>query len=139
MEGVQELYTTSQVVLGWNPGGRFVFITWMGEFVSGPEYRAILLRMLDIVMEKRACRVLADTRKMPVMSAEDQQWVQKEFMPRSVRSGLKYTAIIVPKSALTKMALRHIFDDAGDMPRQRAYFDSAEEAKDWLKSVPNPH
>jgi hypothetical protein len=111
---------------------------WQGVFVSGEEYRAVLTRLLDFIASRRGCRLLADMRNMPVMSPEDQAWVQDVWMPRSLAIGLRYSAIIAPKKAVTRSTIRHIVQDAGNIERTRAYFDTVEEAKAWLKSVPDP-
>ena len=127
---------TPKVLVAWDNDCRCVVISWKGPFVSGDEYRSILMRVLDLLEEKRASRLLSDSRNMPVMSPDDQKWLQDVWMPRSIKVGLRYSAVVAPKSALTKSTLRHIIDDSGDVPRQRAFFPTVEEAKAWLKSIP---
>ena len=83
----QIVLNNPQVLVEWDSDARCVIMTWKGEFVSGPELRSFWNRALDLLVEKRACRVLGDTRRMPVMTPEDQEWLQKEWMPRSVRLG----------------------------------------------------
>ena len=53
---------------------------------------------------------------MPVMSPEDQKWVQDVWMPRSLRVGMRYSAVVLPKSALSKLTLRHMAMDASSIP-----------------------
>lgn len=128
---------TPKVLVTWDNDVRCAVITWRGPYVSGDEYRSILMSVLDLLEEKRAVRLLSDTRHMPVMSPDDQQWVQSVWMPRSVKVGMRYSALVAPKSALTKLTLRHIIEDGSAVSRERAFFATVEGAKAWLKSKPD--
>lgn len=136
MNGIDVVVQTPNVSVVWDKGAKCVRIAWQGSFESGAEYRQLLMRLLDIIVEKRGCRLLFDMRNMPVVTPEDQAWVQREWMPRSLEVGLKYSAVVMPKAAISRLTLRHIAKDASHIDRQRAYFETLEEAREWLKSMP---
>jgi hypothetical protein len=132
----QVIVDTPTVNLVWDDDVKCMRIGWSGEFMSGEDYRSTLLKLLDVLEEKRGSRMLFDMRNMPVMSPDDQAWVLSEWMPKSLKAGLKYSAVVMPQRALSKMTLRHIAKDASVIERQRAYFETLEEATAWLKSTP---
>ena len=136
MQGKLVIVDNASVRLLWDEGLKCVQIGWDGSYVSGPEYRATLLELLDLLAMRRGCRMLFDMRNLPVVSPEDQAWIQEEWMPRSLKVGLRYSAVVMPKSALSRLTLRHIAKDASGIERQRAYFETLEEARAWLKSMP---
>lgn len=135
--GSQVIVDTPQVSLVWDEELKSINVTWHGPFVTGSEYRAHLMRILEVLVEKRGSRMLLNMRDMPVMAPEDQEWSEREWMPRSMKTGLKYTAVVMPKSALSRSTLRHLAKAAKEIDRQRAYFQDLEEAKAWLRALPD--
>lgn len=135
MHSVQMIVDTPTVTLAWDNNLRCMKIGWSGEYMSGEDYRAILMQLLDVLETKGGSRILIDMRNMPVMSPEDQAWVQSEWMPQSIKAGLKYSAVVMPKRALSRLTLRHLAKDAEGIKRERAYFETPEEASAWLKST----
>ena len=135
MHSVHMIVDTPTVTLAWDDHLKCMKIGWSGEYMSGEDYRAILMRLLDVLEVKGGSRMLFDMRNMPVMSPEDQAWVQSEWMPKSLKAGLKYSAVVMPQRALSRLTLRHIAKDASEIERQRAYFETLDEAAAWLKST----
>ena len=136
MPDVQIIVDSPTVNLVWDNDVRCMRIGWSGEYMSGEDYRATLLTLLDVLKQKRGRRMLFDMRHMPVMSPDDQAWVQSEWMPKSLKAGLRYSAVVMPERALSRLTLRHIARDASNVDRQRAYFDTLEEATSWLRATP---
>lgn len=135
MLGVELIVDIPTVTLAWDDTLKCMRIRWSGDYMSGADYRAVLLQLLEVLQKKRACRMLFDMRNMPVMSPEDQAWVQAEWMPKSLKAGLRYSAVVMPERAISRLTLRHIAQDASNIQRQRAYFETLEEASVWLKST----
>jgi hypothetical protein len=135
MQGLELIVDIPTVTLAWDDTLKCMRIGWSGAYMSGADYRAVLLRLLEVLERKRACRMLFDMRNMPVMSPDDQAWVQAEWMPKSLKAGLKYSAVVIPERALSRLTLRHIAKDASNIERERAYFETLDEASAWLKST----
>ena len=98
-------------------------------------------KVLDLVEEKRCSRLLADGRRMKIIAPGDQAWVEREWLPRSKRAGIRYSALILPKSVVSTMAVNRImerFTSTGgkEVEITRAYFEDVPSAKAWLRSVP---
>lgn len=125
----------------WDNGLKCVAIEYRDVFVEGEEYRKVLTKVLDLVSEKRCSRLLADGRKMRIITPEDQAWVEEVWLPRSKRVGVRYSALILPKSVVSTMAVNRLmerFTSSGGKQVEivRAYFEDVPSAKEWLRSVP---
>lgn len=124
---------TSYVIVEWDDDNKIVRIVWR-DFAEGETYRRPLEAAADLLASKSACRLLADTRKMAVVNPEDQAWVNNIWVPRVYRAGLKYTALLVPKSAVAKMSMDRMMTKAGPpIGGETRYFDDVAKAVQWLK------
>jgi hypothetical protein len=125
----------------WDEGLKCILMDYKDVFAEGEEYREPLSKVLDLIEEKRCIRLLADGRKMKIITPEDQAWVEREWLPRSKRIGLRYSALILPKSVVSTMAINRImerFTSSGGKEVEiiRAYFDDIPSARAWLRSMP---
>jgi hypothetical protein len=132
--GAMVVLDTPAARVEWDEETQCVVLSYKNTFIEGAEYRKVLTTVLEVLREHGARRVLADTRQMKVISAEDQAWVAKEWIPESMKDGLKYSAVVMPKSTVARMSVKQIVNDAGYLGRERAFFDDIDKAKAWLRS-----
>lgn len=123
------------VTLLWDDTLRSVVITWRG-FNEGQEFRAPMERALEVLRANRASRWLADLRDAKVNTAEDQQWLQSDLIPRAMQAGNRFTAFVVPKSTIAKLGVQRVLRHAGAIESETRFFDSMEAARKWLASTP---
>ena len=126
----------------WDEGLKCILMDYKDVFAEGEEYREPLSKVLDLIEEKRCIRLLADGRKMKIITPEDQAWVEKDWLPRSKRVGIRHSALILPKSVVSTLAVNRImerFTSKGgkEVEIVRAYFDDTPSARTWLRSVPD--
>jgi hypothetical protein len=128
------------VLIEWDEDLRCVKVEWRG-FVDGREYRDALDVILQALTDHRGTKLLADARGMRAVTPEDQAWLNKDWVPRSVTAGLKHSAVVLPKSAVAQLSLQRIVS-AGQsgvrtppsMNEAGGYFDNLEDAKKWIRS-----
>lgn len=123
------------VTLLWDDTLRSVVITWRG-FNEGQEFRAPMERALEVLRANRASRWLADLRDAKVNTAEDQQWLQSDLIPRAMQAGNRFTAFVVPKSTIAKLGVQRVLRQVGAIESETRFFDSMEAARKWLASTP---
>jgi hypothetical protein len=133
---------SSFLKIDWDKDLKCVSMEYKDVFVAGEEYRGVLRKVLDLVEEKRCSRLLADGRKMKIITPEDQAWVEKDWLPRSKRAGLRYSALILPKSVVSTLAVNRIMErftanGGKEVEIIRAYFEDVPSARAWLRSVPD--
>jgi hypothetical protein len=130
---------TPQALVEWDPAARCVHLEWR-NFMFGEEYRTVLNTVLKALAAHKTGKLLADSRRMRAIPQEDQDWLMKDWVPRSVKAGLKHSAVVLPKSTLGQMSLQRLsLVGTGQKlvsTDGSSYFETLEEAKKWLKSFP---
>jgi hypothetical protein len=131
---------TPQALVQWDPVARCVHVEWR-DFAYGEEYRRVLDTILKVMTDHKTSKLLADSRRMKAAPQEDQDWLIKNWVPRSEKAGLKHSAVVLPKSTLGQMTLQRLSQASSGSKRLvstdgASYFETVEDAKKWLKSLP---
>lgn len=131
---------TPQALVEWDPVIRCVVLEWR-DFAYGEEYRLVLDTTLKALVDHNGHKFLSDARRMKAAPQEDQDWLMQNWVPRSAKAGLKNMAIVTPKSTLGQMTLQRLVQVSTGSKRfvsndGASYFETVEEAKKWLKSLP---
>jgi hypothetical protein len=125
---------TPYVCVRFVGGGPWVLVEWKA-WANSAEYRAAHETVLVALRENDASRNLIDATAARVVSNEDQEWLVENWIPRAVAAGRRWTAVVMPKSALA----RTISENIDKRPRHNLtkveYFDTVEEASAWLSQV----
>jgi hypothetical protein len=106
----------------------------MDRFVHGEDFRKAVNQGLDLLIEQKGCKWLADLSKMEVIAQEDQRWLDEEWFPRAAQAGVKYIAMVRPEKVISQISVRRVTGKVGGLEIETIYFDSPEKAKDWLES-----
>jgi hypothetical protein len=118
----------------WHGEGQWVFVEWKA-WANSTEYRAVQEAVLLALRENRASRNLIDATHARVVSGDDQVWLIEDWIPRAAAAGRRWTAIVMPKSALGRTIAENI--DRRQQPTATTveYFETVEDAAAWLSSV----
>jgi len=111
-----------------------VVMEWDG-YATSTQFKEGTELMLNTLIQHRAEKVLANTRDMVLIGMEDQQWLDTHFLPRAMRFGFKAIAIIKPENYFNKVAVESISHKIDSTKLQINFFDSTDEAREWLRSV----
>jgi hypothetical protein len=90
--------------------------------------------VLEVVREKQAVSFVNDTRRLELISDEDQRWIRYTWAPLAVASGLRRIAVVIAAHGLSKMAIEGMFRgrrNTGSQLDSRT-FDSLDEAMEWV-------
>jgi hypothetical protein len=125
---------TPYVLVRWDPDGPWVYVKWKA-WANSSEYRAAQEVILQAFRENHASRNLVDSTDRRVLSDDDQQWLVENWMPRAAAAGRRWTAIVMPTSALG----RTIAENVDNRGRSRLFtiehFETFDEAAAWLSTV----
>jgi hypothetical protein len=114
------------------PVQRLVRFTWK-RAVSGPEYRALLMRLLDVVKDHQLKLWLSDGRKAGPILYEDQVWTMNDFTPMVLAAGLERIAIVNSKDGLNLLAVdRMVNATPPGAPYDIGFFEDPAIAQLWL-------
>ena len=120
----------------WDGEHGCLFAEWMG-FATSAEFQGALLKAIDVIREKNGAPFVNDTRRLELVSDDDQRWLVSTWPTLALEAGLKRLAIVMAKTGLSKMAILDMLE-AGPNPGaeepafQSRTFDSVAEALGWV-------
>jgi hypothetical protein len=115
-------------------GGRWVIIEWKA-WANSSEHSAAHETMLLALSENRASKNLIDATQARVVSDDDQRWLTDDWIPRAVAAGRRWTAVVMPKSALGRTISENIDKRPRPNTTKVEYFETVEQAAAWLSTV----
>jgi hypothetical protein len=125
---------TPYVSVNWESTGPWVLVEWKA-WADATEYRAAHEAILGAIRKHRASRLLIDARNARVISDADQVWLKTDWIPRAIIAGRRWTAVVMPTSALVKTIVESIDKRPTEKTVEARYFDTTDEARAWLSSV----
>ncbi len=112
-----------------------IVMDWEG-YATSAQFREGTETMLNLLIEQKVHKALANIRDMVLIGIEDQKWMETTFLPRAIRFGFKACAIVKPVSYFNKVAVESISFKVDKENLQIQFFDTVEEAREWLDSLP---
>ncbi len=116
----------------YNPIVPCVVMEWRG-YATSKEFRTGTQSMLDLLIEKKASKVIADVKNMKLISMEDQKWVEDEFLPRALKAGFRVMALITSNDYFNRVSVENITQKIDPSKLVLKYFDNIFSAEEWLK------
>lgn len=103
------------------------------EFIWDEDYRAQMMRFVEIVREKLPLVILMDLREFfyPV-TPEQQAWINQEVIPAMLSAGVCKGAFLLPADIVAALSVEQIYDreEANRLPVRM--FDDLQRALKWL-------
>jgi hypothetical protein len=132
------IYETPFAVLDWDKSLNAITLRWKA-FAYGEAFQTAINKIVELLVEKNSSKFLNDTTHMRAVGSEDQVWVLENWVPRAKAAGLKWNAIVLPNSqfarnTVTEAVSRGENRAKGTPSFEIRYFETVEEAKEWLKS-----
>jgi hypothetical protein len=124
-------YASGVASVKWDEAGATVLVEWEG-WASGAEFMALLNAEVRALTEHKCSRLLADCRRQKVLNPTDQEWGDREWLPRAIEAGLKRFAIVLPTSVLATMNLQERLRKVPETVLRVGYFETVDEARAWL-------
>jgi len=117
----------------FDAGLETVIMEWNG-YATTNQFREGTELMLNTLIHHKCSKVLADIRHMTLIGMDDQQWMERDFLPRAIKFGFKRIAIITPNSYFNKVAVENISYKIDKEKLNIHFFESLEDGKTWLKA-----
>jgi hypothetical protein len=111
-----------------------VVMEWNG-YATSEQFKQGTELMLNVLIQNKASKVLADITDMTLIGSEDQLWVENHFLPRATNFGFKAIAIIKPRSYFNKVAVESISYKVNKDKLTINFFDNKEDATEWLIKI----
>jgi len=132
---VQDIvYQDSILTLRWHAGLRYHIARWEG-FGRGEVLRTALRACMEASGERVSDKWLADVREFAPVAQDDQPFFAEEVFPTLARNGIRYFAVISPRSVVAAMSTESIVESFAEGDIVFAHFNDEAEAMQWLASA----
>ncbi len=131
---MQRLFASPTLTLSWEPTLRYLKMVRVG-FSKGEAFHLELEKIIEELTAHGANRQLNDFRKMKPIAPEDQAYINRDWLPRLVRAGLRHSAVLAPESAIAQMSLTAVVARVADADLATRYFATEEDARAWFRSL----
>jgi hypothetical protein len=122
------------VSIRWNDLHRCVHTEWRA-FANSAEFRAALMKALEVIRDKGAIRYLSDTRKVKVIVHADQTWANEIWIPLLVAAGIKRFALVTAAEGLGKATVEDVIKMVDNRGVLMSGFTSPDAAWKWLEEA----
>lgn len=120
--------------INYDPGVDAVICIWNG-YATSTQFRESTELLLETLVKNKTSRVLVDLKDMVLIGKDDQDWMDKTYIPKATALGMKIVACVQPIHYFNKIAVESIVYSFNKTPVKVSYFQQYEDAINWLKSV----
>ncbi|MEJ2592517.1 MAG: hypothetical protein P8178_14180 [Candidatus Thiodiazotropha sp.] len=78
------------------------------QATCGADFQNVLLTGLQLMKDHKACKWLSDDTNNTNLPAEDSAWSQDIWLPRAIKAGWKYWAMIPPVKARGRINIERL-------------------------------
>jgi hypothetical protein len=121
------------LLMRWDSEHGCVFAEWKA-FATSTEFQGALMKALEAGRSRPGFSFVNDTRKLELISDEDQRWIQYMWTPLAIEAGMRRIAVVMARRGLSKMAIERMFRERRnrDNRLQSQTFDSVADAFNWV-------
>ncbi len=121
---------TTYATVSYDEENNCIMDTWEGLFGTQENFQAVILFIADVIEEKKVTKWLADLRKMNGSFDGSKLWIVNNIMPRVIKAGLLYEAIVLPNNVFSKLSTKDTITRIHNFELRQ--FEDIEKAKAWL-------
>lgn len=111
-----------------------VVMSWRG-YATSAVFRAANEQVLAEIAARRAGKLLGDVTDFVLIGAEDQAWLNEDWIPRAMDAGLRTCALVQPSFYFNRVAIESVAQKLDRARLQLGFFDAREAARAWLKQA----
>lgn len=105
------------------------------QFCSGDDFRKSLTMAVEAFETYNCRKWLSDDRDFTgSLAPDDWNWGETNFVDRTVAAGWKYSAMVMPASALAKISTMSLVCYFSSKGVEAKYFVDIEKAEAWIRS-----
>jgi len=121
------------LLMRWDREHNCLFAEWKA-FATSTEFQGALMKALEAGRSRPRFSFVNDTRKLELISDEDQRWIQYTWTPLAIEAGVRRIAVVMARHGLSKMAIERMFRERRnrDNRLQSQTFDSVADAFKWV-------
>ena len=122
-----------ECTVGYDAEVPCVIMTWKG-YATSREFREANERILGVLAERKASKLLGDIKEFVLIGGDDQDWLSTNWIPRAVKTGLRTVAMITPVFYFNRVAVESVGQKLDPDALILRHFDTRDAARQWLAS-----
>jgi hypothetical protein len=126
--------TATSYKISFRPELNCIQITWVGP-VHTNDFKLSSFRILELQKIHNSKGIIVDMRKMGIINMQDREWLNFEFLPDLLQTGIKYCAIIRSEQLLYRLAVENVVFRMNKRRLLVEYFDFPEAAFSWISEI----
>jgi hypothetical protein len=130
------LYSSEYITVEYLPDKKIIYHV-VHKPIGGQHLRDDLNAGTAAMEKYGACKWLSDDRKNGPLPADDVEWGDKDWNPRTIKIGWKYWALVVPNEVISAGAMTPVIEHLYELGLVMRVFTTAEKAVQWLESKEN--
>ena len=115
----------------FEPAVPCVVMVWRG-YATSRMFRETNERVLACLSQNQATQILGDVRDFVLIGAEDQAWLNDDWIPRAIAAGLKRVALTQPTFYFNRVAIESVGRRVDPERLLIGYFGDVISARVWL-------
>jgi hypothetical protein len=117
--------------VSWDGDIPAVVMIWNG-YATSKEFRSANETVLNMVAEKRASKLLGDITQFKLIGGDDQKWLNDNFIPRAIETGLRHVALTSPSYYFNQIAVETVSQRIDPSRLAVQQFSDWQQARSWL-------
>ncbi|WP_123535371.1 hypothetical protein [Halosimplex salinum] len=105
--------------------------TW-DAFAAGQEFRDGCNELLDVIRWNGKSKLLVDTSGIQAHDEADKEWLQEEWIPETIETGIEYSVSVTGDSVISEMEMEEFVDQAQDLDYTYVLAGDMGEAREWI-------
>jgi len=118
----------------WDEETRSVISQWHGGHIGRDIKTGLTISLEEYKKKLPDAQWIGDTTDIGVIGLEEQAWINSEWFPAFLATGVKFMGVVQPKSAVARLMVDQIVSKVPGT--QLTVFNCAtqEEAREWMKT-----
>jgi len=116
----------------WDDSFHGVLMEWKGSSQRGEQIKQGLDAGLELLIQKKSARWLANIKELSVFSQDTQDWINEDWFPRFLSSSATKMAVIAPVNFVAQLSVLAVMRTASGTNLNVQYFSGIEEARAWI-------
>jgi hypothetical protein len=129
-----DTYPSFECAVGYDADVPCVIMTWQG-YATSREFRDANERVLGVIAERGATKLLGDIKRFVLIGADDQHWLSTNWIPRVMQAGLRTIALVTPVFYFNRVAVENVGQKLDPEALILQYFETRDTARQWLASA----
>ncbi len=121
------------MVLIWDRECRALISQWRGGFEDRNLKEGLQAALDAFIRYRPYAQWIGDTTDIGVIGNKEQAWIDEEWFPKFLATGVKYMAVVQPESAVARLSVRLIVSRIPGTQLTVYNCASLDEARKWMK------